>query len=75
MRVAFVQCQVQNRKKRHGKGVLGAREVRGAPLAFLSHLKLPRPENSLSLPFQTPATQANLPRMPKAHQFCGVCFF
>ena len=31
-----------------------------APLAFLSHLKLPRPENSLSLPFQTPATQAIL---------------
>ena len=57
-------------KGRELKGVLGARETRGAreeggrefppsflprtPLAFLLHL------NSLSLPFQTPATQPKL---------------
>ena len=36
------------RLKGKGKGVLGARETRGAPLAFLSRLKLPFPK----LPFK-----------------------
>ena len=34
------------RLKGKGKGVWGAREMRGAPLAFLSHLKLPFPSLS-----------------------------
>ena len=41
------------RLKGKGKGDLGARETRGAPLAFPSRPKPP------SLPFQTPVTQAN----------------
>ena len=43
------------RLKGKGKGVLGARETRGArPSRF------PRAQNPLSLPFLRPATQANL---------------
>ena len=45
------------RLKGKGKGVLGARETR-----------FPRAQNPLSLPFQTPATQAIPPGAPYAKQ-------
>ena len=49
------------RLKGKGKGVLGAREMRGALEALLARpSRFPLAQNPLSLPFQTPATQAIL---------------
>ena len=48
------------RLKGKGKGVLGARETREVPFLLARPSHFPRAPNPLSLPFQTPATQATV---------------